>query len=588
MQKIIVLPFVNKRLDDIKISTKITLYYLILLTFSIAVSGFCYYRINSNLMSRKISDVSFQMLGSISANIDTLIDNTNNFSKTILCDANVQGCLKRPDLSLQRNVNRYLINLLDTTPFISAIYLFDNYGNRYGVDELTVKTFMFSIIQDVNWYREVFRRKGGYLLKVNAGDIFKDNLSNQEYVSLIRIVNDLNTQKPLGVLIVNISSKLLSKLLTGVDNQYYSSIMLKDENNQDIVKLNEIKGFNVERILSAPKTGYRSLTEKYNGKWYLVSTLHKMKYGWRIISIMPFDELSRELRIFSLVAFIIIFLNSLLIFLGSVLISRLITTPIEKLLQSMKDVKKGKFEMVQFETGQDEIGKLKDGYNIMIQEIQKLLERTIEEQKIIRKTELEVLQAQIKPHFLYNTFDAISSLALSGRSGDVYTVMKALGSYYRISLSKGNQIITVAEEVEIVKNYLIIQQIRYGDIFTVNYDIDEQTTCCKVLKLILQPLVENALYHGIKPKGERGVITVAVKLQNHSCILAVMDDGVGMTAEKAQDLMKATKEEGSSFGIRGTIERLRIFYGIDDILRIDSDEGKGTIISVHIPLEGAF
>lgn len=580
--------FTSKRLQDLKISSKINLYYLILLTISIAISGICYYRISSKYMARKISNVSFQMLGSINANVDTLIENTNNLSKTILSDASVQGCLRRPSLSLQRSINRYFINSLETSPSVSAIYLFDNFGNRYGADQLTVKTFRYRYIQEAPWYQEVFRRKGGYLLKVNAGNIFSNNLSDDRYISLIRVVNDLDTQRPLGILVVNISSKLLVKSLTGVDNQYLCSILLKDDHGKDIVKVHEIKNINIEQIEGTTQKGYHAATKRLNGKLYLISTFGN-KYGWQIISIIPFDELSRELRDFSLVIIIIICLNSLLIFFGSVLISKLITTPVHKLLQSMQDVKNGHFEMVHFETGQDEIGKLKDGYNIMIQEIQNLLERTISEQKIIRKTELEVLQAQIKPHFLYNTFDAISSLALAGRSQDVYTVMKALGSYYRISLSKGHQIISVAEEIEIVKNYLIIQQVRYGDIFSVTYDIQPSASQYQVLKLILQPLVENALYHGIKPKGEKGRIVVEVKLENDFLKLLVTDDGVGMTSEHLQQVMNTHgNEKSTSFGLRGTIERLRIFYGIEDILKICTAEGKGTTVTINIPIQGAL
>ena len=617
----------SRRLQNFKISTKIALYYLILLTISIAISGVCYYRINSKYMSRKISNVSFQMLGSINANVDTLIENTNNLSKTVLADARVQGCLRNPTLSLQRSVNRYFINLMESSPSVSAVYLFDNQGNRYGADQLTVKTFKYRYIREVPWYHEVFQRKGGYLLKANGGDIFSNNLSNDRYISLIRVVNDLDTQKPLGILIVNLSSKLLMRSLTGVDNQYLSSIILKDEHDWDIVKVNEIKDLDIKHIHGATLKGYHAITQKYDGKLYLIATFVN-KYGWRIISMIPFDELSREIRAFSLVIFIIIGLNSLLIFFGSVLISKLIATPIHKLLQSMQDVRNGHFEMVHFETGQDEIGKLKDGYNVMIQEIQSLLERTIEEQKIIRQTELEVLQAQIKPHFLYNTFDAISSLALSGRSQDVYTVMKALGSYYRISLSKGRQIITVAEEIEIVKNYLIIQQVRYGDIFAAVYDIQQEALPYQVLKLILQPLVENALYHGIKPLGKQGRITVGVKLEKGFLKLSVADDGVGMTRERLQQIMDSSGKdtytsgndtpalrnnaplsrwdtpllknntplsrrdrpvlESPSFGLRGTIERLRIFYGVEDIFEISTAVGKGTVITINIPLEGAF
>ncbi|HBF35761.1 MAG TPA: hypothetical protein DDW50_00385, partial [Firmicutes bacterium] len=400
--------FTGKRLQNIRISSKITIYYLILLTISISISGFCYYRINSKYMARKISSVSFQMLGSINANIDTLIDNTNNLSKTILSDASVQYCLRKPTLSLQRSVNRYFINLLETSPSTSAIYLFDNQGNRYGVDQLTVKTFKYRNIQEAPWYEEVIRQRGGYLLKSNAGDIFSNNLSDDHYISLIRVVNDLDTQKPLGILIVNLSSKALTKSMTGVDNQYLCSIIVRDEHDRDIVRVHEISNLNLNRIKDAPLTGYHAQTWKFGRQYYLISTFGN-QYGWRIISVIPFDELSRELRAFSLIILIMIGLNGLLIFFGAVLISKLITTPIRKLLQSMQGVKKGHFERVDFETGEDEIGKLKDGYNLMIQEIQNLLERTIAEQKIIRQTELEVLQAQIKPHFLYNTFDAISS-----------------------------------------------------------------------------------------------------------------------------------------------------------------------------------
>ena len=251
--------------------------------------------------------------------------------------------------------------------------------------------------------------------------------------------------------------------------------------------------------------------QKVGNKDYLLSYLNIPKYDWKIISMMPFNELSKESSIFSVIAFIVIALNSLLVFIGSVFIARMITTPIKKLIKSMKNVEKGEFKKVDITAGNDEIGKLRDGYNIMISEIQILINKVVEDQKIKRKAELDVLQAQIKPHFLYNTFDAISSLALMGRNDEVYKVMKALGSYYRISLSKGSEVITIGEEIEVVKNYLTIQQVRYGDIFTVSYDIDEVAKKFNILKLILQPIVENAIYHGIKPKGEKGNINISAK-----------------------------------------------------------------------------
>ena len=197
------------------------------------------------------------------------------------------------------------------------------------------------------------------------------------------------------------------------------------------------------------------------------------------------------------------------------------------------------------------------------------------------------MQAQIKPHFLYNTFDAISSLALSGRNNEAYRALKALGSYYRTSLSRGSEVITIAEELDVVKNYLTIQQLRYGDIFTANYDIDERAKKYKILKLVLQPLVENALYHGIKLKGESGNINISAKYSEDFITLTVEDDGIGMSEEVLKKIIQGRYDDTKvSFGLKGTIERLRIFYRVNDLFSIESKEYYGTKVVISIPIEG--
>lgn len=157
----------------------------------------------------------------------------------------------------------------------------------------------------------------------------------------------------------------------------------------------------------------------------------------------------------------------------------------------MKGVENGEFKEVNIDTGNDEIGKLKNVYNTMIYKIENLIEQIVKEQKIKRKAELDVLQSQIKPHFLYNSFDTISSLALDNRNDEVYKIIKALGNFYRTSLSNGKEVISIEEEIKTVKSYLTIQQIRYDNMFNVNISVDERANKYKILKLILQPLVEN-------------------------------------------------------------------------------------------------
>lgn len=578
---------VVNRINDIKIGKKIMIYYFVLLVFSVSISGFVNQKINSNIMSQRISDVSVQTLHSINLSIDSLVDIVNGYSKMLISNDNVQDTLRDvigySDIETQRKMYKYISDFIDFNSPIPAIYIFDNAGNKYAVDKYGTKKLKINSIRNASWYDEVTKLQGGYTLKLNAGDIFikKDD---ENFVSFIRVINDLNTQNPIGILVINITQDSIVKSYKEISDKYNTGIILKDEADNDIISSANYKEFDLKALLKpSNEDEYNTITKKIDGKSY-IATYIENDYKWKIISIMPFDELKKESSIFNLVTIIIIFFNSILLFIGAIFISRLITNPINKLLKSMKGVENGEFKKVHIKTGNDEIGKLKDGYNIMIEEIQTLIDKIIKEQKVKRKAELNVLQEQIKPHFLYNTFDAISALSLSGQNKEVYNVTKALGSYYRTSLSKGSEVISIAKELEIVENYLVIQKVRYGDMFAVEFDVDENVNDYKMLKLTLQPLVENALYHGIKNKGENGVIRVSAKLGDDCVKLVVEDDGIGMEQE---DIDKITGDKASdkafSFGLRGTIERLRIYYGCDDVLSIESVKGCGTKVIITIP-----
>ncbi|MCX7708504.1 MAG: sensor histidine kinase [Clostridia bacterium] len=602
---------IKEKIADLKISTKIMLFYFVLLIFSFALSSVLYQKIYSNIMSQKVSDVSIQTLYSINANIVSMIENANNLSKVIVTSEDVQEPLRKlrnfsqlyknsqgapenlaaarnfADLDAQKKIYSHTAKFMEAFPFISSIYIFDENSQRFGVDKLPLSSLKISDLKEAEWYQQARLVNGGYILRMNAGGVF-NNSSNENYISLIRIINDIYTQKTLGVLIINISENSFINSYRDIISKYDTNIVILDEKNNAIIGANDKKNESIGQLFQKPKEGeIGSDLERVKGVEYLVSHLNISRYGWRIISVMPFNELSKDSSIFSIIAFIIIAVNSLLLFIGTIFISRLITTPIKKLLNSMKGVEKGDFKKVDIQAGNDEIGKLRDGYNIMIGEIQNLIHKVVDEQKVKRKAELNVLQAQIKPHFLYNTFDAISSLALLGRNEDVFNVMRALGSYYRTSLSKGSEVITIGEEIEVVKNYLTIQKIRYGDIFSVEYEIDEAIIKNKILKLVLQPLVENALYHGIKHKGEKGLITVRALRGSEITILEVEDDGIGMSEEEIQQIFEIRNDSQKiSFGLRGTIERLRIFYGVEDIFTIESKKGSGTKIRITIPAEG--
>ncbi|MCA2000875.1 MAG: sensor histidine kinase, partial [Chloroflexi bacterium] len=227
---------------------------------------------------------------------------------------------------------------------------------------------------------------------------------------------------------------------------------------------------------------------------------------------------------------------------------------------------------------------------IMIGKIKELLDSKIKEQEELKKAELRALQAQINPHFLYNTLDTIIWMAESKQTGQVVKIVSALSNFFRISLSKGMDWITIGEEVERVRNYLTIQKMRYRDILDYKIDVSEDVAENTILKLILQPLVENALYHGIKNKRQGGTISVRARRKNENEImLEVEDDGIGFTPEKLKKLRAELEDDSgdikleSGFGIGNVNRRIRLYYGKPYGLSIESEYASGTRVTLVIP-----
>lgn len=274
------------------------------------------------------------------------------------------------------------------------------------------------------------------------------------------------------------------------------------------------------------------------------------------------------------------------LFLGSLWISKTITDPLLGLLKSMRRVEAGEYLPVLLSQGLDEIRQLQDRYNSMIKTIQTSLLREKEEQRNRRILELEILQQQIRPHFLYNALESAGYLTLRGDGQEAYRLITSLSHFYRQSLSKGSEVISLSEEFNITRHYLTIQEMRYPDLFKAVFELDEEARHVSIPKLSLQPLVENALYHGIRPTGQEGEIHIQAQLKGNSVMLIVRDDGIGMIREMTASVMKEElARNAASFGLRGTITRLQLYYGEMFTYSIESVIGQGTAVIFTIPLK---
>ncbi|MBE2237366.1 MAG: sensor histidine kinase [Caldilineaceae bacterium] len=271
-------------------------------------------------------------------------------------------------------------------------------------------------------------------------------------------------------------------------------------------------------------------------------------------------------------------------------ISRSIYLPIKKLHDVTTTIAREDLEPLVTSDNVDEITELGMSFNILVGKVRQLVAAKVQEQENLQKAELRVLQAQINPHFLYNTLDTIIWMAESKRTAQVVELVRALSRFFRISLSKGKDWITVGEEFEHVSSYLAIQKIRYRDILDYQIDIDDAMLSATILKLMLQPLVENALYHGIKNKRTGGTIVVRGRCDGDALLhVAVTDNGMGMTPERLAEVRNSltrdvlvTREGG--YGLINVNQRIRLYYGQRYGLTLDSEYGAGTSVSLSIPL----
>jgi two-component system sensor histidine kinase YesM len=271
-------------------------------------------------------------------------------------------------------------------------------------------------------------------------------------------------------------------------------------------------------------------------------------------------------------------------------LSRSIYIPIKKLNAVTATITKNDLQVLVDSDNVDEITELGRSFNIMIGKIKELLDSKIKEQENLKKAEMRALQAQINPHFLYNTLDTIIWMAEAKKTDQVVEIVSALSSFFRISLSRGMDWITIGEEVERTRNYLTIQRMRYQDIMDFRIEMDDEVSKNTVLKLILQPLVENALYHGIKNKRQGGTIVVRAKRKSDKeVLLEVEDNGIGFTGDKLAQLQAELNDDSgeikmeSGFGIGNVNQRIRLYYGKQYGLSVRSGYNTGTCVTLVIP-----
>lgn len=314
---------------------------------------------------------------------------------------------------------------------------------------------------------------------------------------------------------------------------------------------------------------------------YLIVSTDTGVDNWRVIAYQPQKMLTREVQTLVLLIFGIIAICIITSVVASMAFSRFVVRDIKRLRDNMQAVEEGNMELMVTSEAGDEVGSLIRGFGSMLGEINRLIHEVYESKLTQRKSEMTALQAQINPHFLYNSLSLINWKALEAGQQDISKITLALSSFYRTSLNRGKNVLTIEKEIENMKSYLAIQLCMHDNDFDVIMDIDETILPYQTLNLLLQPLVENAIDHGIDLKEEgRGYIKIIGRKDDKNIYLTVEDNGVGIEPEILSSILEF-KTKG--YGVRNVNQRIRLYYGEEYCLKIESEAGKGTKCTINIP-----
>lgn len=568
--------------NGLKRDIRMSLQQKALLMLIILLLFFCMmFMITTSIIIKKTEDdfkarTSETAVNNVVSTIRASLVNYNYLTRLIMLNDRVVSYLKTEETDREKIYEaREGINEIQSLySYIDSVYIFRNDGEHVstGIGEYSI---------DINSVERsnILDARGTTVISINGNGTIRKKRS-KPLLTISRAIYDINSQKLLGMLMMNISGDVFVDALA---LQNSSGMCILDRNGTLLCGNDEI-GALYDRDYDSNSIVYKSIRlggerKTLTGK-LAVKPLVVLCASGKGAEPLPRDTLYALM--ITLTAFI------LSAFVCAWFITVNIARPILKLSEAMERTKSsGWLKKIDTEMPNNEIGRLAESYNSLIEYLNELFYRLLENEKNVQKAEIRVLQEQIKPHFLYNTLETISYMAVQENASKAHGALETLGSFYRNFLSKGDREIPLKRELRITQDYLSLQKLRYGDIFEDEYILDDSTLDYMIPKLILQPLVENCIYHGVRLKGEKCVIRITTCMEEGGLHIIVYDSGVGMSPEQIKNVLEASDKDDikglSGFGLRGTINRIRYYYNCDNVVQICSEPGEYTEIEIYIP-----
>ncbi|MFA9377042.1 MAG: cache domain-containing protein [Lachnotalea sp.] len=544
-------------------------------------------------ITQNSKDYTMQLMEQVNGDIDSYIDYMENISKLISKNKDVidylydEDCTEDELEELRTKVISQFKTISDAREDIYNIAVLSDNGRNVinnGKDQLNP----YADINEMEWYVKARESNGiAVLSSSHVQNAIKDDY--KWVVTLSCGIQNPNTGNIEGVLFVDLNYSAINNLCEGISLGSKGYVFIVDSNGKIVYHPRQtliysgLKSERVEEVLSGNRDNFTT-SEGENSKLYTVYLSEKT--GWSVVGVAYLSELlagrDQTQLAYLLTALFLIIVSGII----AVILSGEITKPLKELANSMKAVQEGHFEHAEIRIlDKNEIGVLSNTFNIMTRKIKELMEQNILEQRLKRKSELKVLQSQINPHFLYNTLDSIIWMSESGKNQEVVVMTSSLAKLLRQSISNENEIVTIESEIGYTKSYLTIQKMRYKDKLEFEIDVDENVLKESIVKLVLQPLVENAIYHGIKYKEKKGCIRITGYKEQNDIIISIEDNGKGMEEDVLKHIFdKKENSKSSGVGVNNVNNRLKLYYGSGYGLMYESQIDVGTIVKVRIPV----
>lgn len=577
------------------IQSSISLAFSCLILVAIVVTSLVSYQLSVDAVERNSKGYIEEIIKQVNTNIQSYVDNMENISLLALTNKDVKYYISDNSFisaedrrTYEKRISDLFQSILYTRKDIASIMVF-GYNGRFVSDRRITSLNPNARLQEQSWYQTA-KSEGGKSV-ISAPHV--QNIIQNEYrwvVSLSRELKSTDGITAEGIFLVDLNLSIINDICNNINLGKKGYLFIVDNNGnivyhpqQELIQ-SKLRTERISDVIQAP-SGSSFIANDGDGK--RIYSVQDTKFGWKIAGVSYTDELisSKEDLRNSVIFYALCGLAiSLLI---SLWLSHRLSRPIKELQSDMKLVEKGNFD-IQTEIGQmNEIGQLGRSFNMMVSRIKTLMQEIIRNQESKRKSELLLLQSQINPHFLYNTLDSIVWMAEQKQHEEVVLMTSALAKLFRASITKDKELVPIRVEIEHITNYLLIQKMRYNSELDYVLDIDEAILPFRTLKILLQPFIENAIYHGIRNKygSADGVVTIRGRLINEHVVFEVEDNGLGMTPEQLSRLLINDEGElrNQGIGISNVNERIKLYFGHEYGIQIRSEIEAGTCVTITIP-----